>query len=152
MDFSNKMITPLCCLNTAVNQYINAIYEMVYAISIQKSETADVSAFADSIKNGVIPQLQAILEIERLLLRKFIYLLEYFPIDGKDTVYEADTLNRKTKIVQLNRVLHQLCPNDSVIEDTIEAIFQLDAQKKKVIESFFQCRQKNDPKTVWLSV
>ncbi len=148
MDYNDIIVPPLNCLNEALNQSICAIHEMVSAIDIHKNKNRENSGLTDTIKNGVVPLLQAVTEMERLLLRKFIFLLEHFQM-GECMIDIEETSNRKIKIMELYRMLHCFCPNDNVMNETIETMLQIEEQRKRVIQSFIQCRQDNDPKTVW---
>lgn len=151
MKYRNKLMPPLCCLNNALEQYICAIHKMVNAIEIHRNESGDDSALTEAVKNGVVPLLQAITDMERLLLRKFIFLLEHFQIDENEAAISIPS-HRKINIMELNRRLNQICPNDEMIDETIQGMLQLDAQRKLVLESCFQYKRNNDPKTVWKPV
>ena len=151
MNVGDKMIPPLCYLTAALDQYICAVREMVYAI-INRQRAGKDPQLIDAIQNGIVPLLQAMTDIERFLLRKWLYLLEHLPLDECEPVIQENTANRKRKIIELNRMLNQLCPNDEVIDELVEAMLQMEQQKKMIIQSLLQTKRNNDPTTVWLPV
>ncbi|MCM3569530.1 hypothetical protein [Neobacillus mesonae] len=149
MNPKKTMIPPLCCLNTALKEYICILNEMVSALLIRKNENHVDVQLSDTIKHGVVPQLQFIADLQRLLLRKIVCLLEQYQLDDWEFSMEDDSSLQRLKIIELYRGLNQFCPNDELVDETIESLLKLETQKAKILQSITLFKRNNDPKTVW---
>lgn len=144
-------------MERSVYKYLHSVHDELIAIKYNIKNTCN-NDDALIIKAHIVPMLQRIADLEGILFRKTLYIVEHTcphtQIDAIPRIFKEDfderLLKTKDLLCDINKKLKQVHPNYKIIDETIGSILYLETRRKQFFMTPNQWKENNDPSKVWL--
>lgn len=146
-------------MERSVYKHLYSIHDVLIAIKHNDTNKCDNDDALITIKAHIVPLLQRIADLEGILFRKTLYIVEHTcphtQIDAIPRISNEDfderLLKTKDLLRDINKKLKQVYPNYKMIDETIGNILSLETRRKQFFMIPVQWKENNDPSKVWLA-